>query len=175
MSSEPFLGEIRLFAGRYPPRGWALCEGQYMPVAQNTALFSLLGITYGGDGTRTFALPDLRNRFPMGAGQGPGLTDRRFGETPGAATVTLTPAEMPAHAHQVGTATAGPALGRSPAGTLLARGDVERFAPPDAGPNVEMGSAMLSEAGGGQPHENRQPFLPLNFIIAIQGLYPARP
>lgn len=173
MPVEPYLGEIMLFAGTYPPRGWADCLGQLLPIAQYTALYSILGVTYGGDGRTTFALPNLQTRFPMGAGSGPGLSPRDVGQRVGAQSVTLTHDQIPSHTHHVAPATSAPALGRSPAGTLFARGEEERFAPPGAGTNVPMGST-LAPAGGGAPHENRQPFLSLRFVIALEGIYPPR-
>lgn len=174
MPVDPYIGEIMLFAGDFAPRGWADCNGQLVSVAQFPALFSILGATWGGDGRTTFALPDFRDRFPMAAGTGQGLSPRRPGDRPGLANVTLTHDQLPSHTHHVAPATSAPALARSPAGTLFARGEEERFAPPEAGRNVEMGST-LAPTGGWDPHENRQPYLSLRFVIALEGIYPPRP
>lgn len=174
MPVDPYIGEIMLFAGDFPPRGWADCHGQLLPVAQYTALYSILGVRYGGDGRTTFALPDLRDRFPMGSGQGVGLSSRQPGFRVGTPSVTLYQDQLPSHAHHVAPATSSPALGRSPAGTLFARGEEDRFAPPTAGTNVPMGGT-LAPVGGGAPHENRQPWLSLRFVIALQGVFPPRP
>lgn len=168
--SEPFIAEIRMFGGNFPPRGWAFCNGQLLPIAQNQALFSLLGTTYGGDGRTTFQLPDLRGRMPMNMGQGPGLTDRSLGESVGAAFHTLSAAEMPSHAHDLRGA--GSASSTAPAAGLApATGPrVYRSAPANT---VQM-ATVSSVAGGSQPHENRPPTMALSFIIALQGIYPSR-
>jgi microcystin-dependent protein len=165
--SEPFLGSIILFAGNFAPRGWAFCNGQLLSIAQNTALFSLLGTTYGGDGQTTFALPDLRGRAPIHAGQGPGLQSYVLGQFGGEETVTLTSAELPPHAH-VQPATNDQQTTNRPNGALPARGGVYA--------NESDGSALhpTSSAGGGQPHDNRSPYLALNYIIALEGIYPSR-
>ena len=171
--SEPFIAEIRIFPGNFAPRSWAFCNGQLLPISQNTALFSLLGTTYGGDGRTTFALPDLQGRAPMHPGQGPGLSLRDLGQTDGVETVTLLESEMPHHAH---TLSADNALGnsRSPAGNSLARavGGLAYRAPSSL---VAMSDQALSISGGSLPHNNMQPYLVLNFIIALQGIFPARP
>jgi microcystin-dependent protein len=155
--SDPFVAEIRLFAGNFAPRGWAFCNGQLVSIQQNTALFSLLGTTYGGDGRVTFALPDLRGRVPIGQGQGPGLSRRDLGEASGTSSVTLVESELPAHGLPASTqpATTNRALGAVPA----AGG---RYAPAASG------------APASQPHENRPPALGLQYIIALQGIYPPR-
>ena len=174
--SNPFLAEIRIFTGGFAPKGWAQCDGQLMPISQNTALFSLLGTTYGGNGTSNFALPNLQGCAPMQAGQGPGLTLRDLGETAGEQTVTLLQTEMPAHTHTVQCLSAGNAT-QSPANAIWAGGG--RGAPPMYTPsvpanNVQMNPFALSIAGGSLPHNNMQPFLGLMFIIALQGVFPAR-
>lgn len=173
--SEPFIAEIRIFAGSFSPRGWAFCNGQLLPIAQNTALFSLTGTTYGGDGRSTFALPDLRGRAPLHAGQGPGLTDRRLGEKGGAATVTLTEAQMPVHGHGDIRASSGGPDSASPDGAIWA-GDRRSRARvySDGAADVHMAPEALETAGGSYPHNNRQPGLGLNFIIALVGLFPSR-
>lgn len=172
--ADPFLAEIRLFAGNFAPVGWATCDGQLLPISQNTALFSLLGTQYGGDGKSTFALPNLRQRAPLGAGQGPGLSERLQGEAGGQASVTLTAAELPAHSHDM-RASGAAATTSSPNGNTLAVSVSPT--PPYIGPAplLPMGAAVLSGAnGGGQAHNNVQPYLELNFIIALQGIFPPR-
>ena len=172
--SNPFLAEIRIFTAGFAPKGWAQCDGQLMSISQNTALFSLLGTTYGGNGTSNFALPNLQGCAPMQAGQGPGLTLRDLGETAGEQTVTLLQTEMPAHSHTVQAAASGGLP--SPANNVWASGGKGRpatYAPAGAN-NVQMNPFGFSIAGGSQPHNNMQPFLGLMFIIALQGVFPAR-
>jgi microcystin-dependent protein len=169
---DPFLGEIRLFGFNFAPTGWALCNGQIMSIAQNTALFSLLGTTYGGNGQTTFALPDLQGRVPMAAGQGPGLSPRDLGEEGGEENVTLLASEMPVHTH---TAVCNSQDGDQydPTGHFWA---------PDAAGNAEYGNsggsvmnaAALGSSGGGGPHTNLQPYMVINYCIALQGVFPAR-
>ncbi len=170
--SEPFVAEIRIFAGNFAPRGWAFCNGQLLPISQNTALFSLIGTTYGGDGRTTCALPNLEGRAPMHPGRGPGLTPRSLGESGGSDTVTLTEAQMPPHTHGA-TAVVAPGNDATPADNYPARG-VGVNAYSDATPDTSMASGAVSAAGGGVPHNNMQPFLTVNFIIALVGLYPSR-
>lgn len=174
--SEPFIAEIRIFAGNFAPRGWAFCNGQLLPISQNTALFSLIGTTYGGDGRTTLALPNLQGRAPMHPGRGPGLTSRRLGEQGGSETVTLSAAQMPAHNHTVNTLTGPPGAG-APADAVFARaqfgGTGQVYANPDSN-MTPLSTQTLTPAGGGQAHNNMQPFLVLNFIIALVGLYPSR-
>lgn len=172
--SNPFVAEIRIFSGNFAPKGWALCDGQLMPISQNTALFSLLGTTYGGDGKSTFALPNLQGCAPMQAGQGPGLSLRDLGETAGEQTVTLLQTEMPAHSHVVQCSATGGIV--SPANNTWGgglKGHPGAYGP--SGTNVQMNPFALSIAGGSQPHNNMHPFLGLTFIIALQGVFPARP
>lgn len=170
--ADPFLAEIRVFPYNFAPVGWQPCEGQLLPISQNTALFSLLGTTYGGDGRSTFALPDLRGRFPMGAGQGPGLSDRDIGEQVGSETVSLTTAQMPQHNHGLrATSTANTS---NPSGAALANVATNGAAYRTPGVLAASGSGLAS-VGGNQPHENRQPALALTFCIAMQGIYPPRP
>ncbi len=175
--SNPFVAEIRIFAGNFAPRGWAQCDGQILPISQNTALFSLLGTTYGGNGTSNFALPDLQGRAPMQQGQGPGLSLRDLGEIGGEQTVTLIQTEMPTHSHAAqALSTAGSA--NTVANNVWAAPRVQRqgvniYAP--SGPNnVQMNPFALSIAGGSLPHNNMPPYLTLTFIIALQGIFPAR-
>ena len=169
---DPYLGEIRIFAGNFAPRGWALCNGQILSIAQNTALFSLLGTMYGGNGQTTFALPDLRGRVPLHFGQGPGLTPRTEGEVSGSATVTLTTGEMPSHNHGA-NGNQAPGNSPSPAGRYWAMSS-RRDTPYASSTNVPMQPQALDITGNGQPHDNMQPYLTLNFIIALQGIYPPR-
>jgi microcystin-dependent protein len=174
---EPFIGEIRIFAGNFAPRNWATCDGQLMAIQQNTALFSLLGTVYGGNGTTTFALPDLRGRAPMQYGQGPGLSPRDIGESGGVESVTLTQAQMPAHNHSLNAAVdpgdqkapgTDRSLARSTGGAAYGAGSTDK--------EVTLNASALSPAGEqGLPHNNLQPYLPLTFIIALYGVYPARP
>lgn len=170
--SDPFIAEIRIWAGNFAPRGWAFCNGQLLPIAQNTALFSLVGTTYGGDGRSTFALPDLQGRAPLHPGRGPGLTDHRLGEQGGVESVTLSEAQIAAHNHGL-TAQSRPGDLADPTGRVLARaggGNVYHA----ADSNVPMAGQALADSGGGQAHNNMQPFLALSFIIALQGIYPPR-
>lgn len=174
--SNPFLAEIRIFTGGFAPKGWALCDGQLMSISQNTALFSLLGTTYGGNGTSNFALPNLQGCAPMQAGQGPGLSLRDLGETAGEQTVTLLQTEMPAHSHGV-QAAAGAGTLATPTNNAWASGlktGPALFQPSDNTNNVQMNPFATSIAGGSQPHNNMPPFLGLTFIIALQGVFPAR-
>ena len=171
--ADPFVAEIRMFAGNYPPNGWALCNGQLLPISQNTALFSLLGTTYGGDGKTNFALPDLRDRSPIHFGQGPGLTNRDPGETGGAAAVALTTGQIPAHTH-VAKAALSP--------TTNTPGNGVSLSPSGGGAPIykalshpaAMAAQTLSAAGNSQPHNNMQPYLAVTFIIALQGVFPPR-
>ncbi|MEM7353251.1 MAG: tail fiber protein [Acidobacteriota bacterium] len=175
--SEPFTAEIRIFAGNFAPRGWAFCDGQLLPIAENTALFSLIGTTYGGDGRSTTALPNLQGRAPMHPGRGPGLTSRRLGEKVGAETVTLSEAQIPSHSHTARGATQGGNITGPPTNTSsMARsaGGLDAYHSNTSANLVDMASATLSTTGGGQAHTNLQPFLTMNFIIALVGLYPSR-
>jgi microcystin-dependent protein len=163
-----------MFAGNFPPRGWQFCQGQILSIAQNTALFSILGTTYGGNGQTTFALPDLRGRYPMQQGQGPGLAPRTLGEQGGSENVTLISTQMPAHNHTLNVSSqAGDT--ETPVGTVLAAdgtgANLLYRAPPV---NGTMNPATIGAAGGSQPHNNMSPFLCLNFIIAMEGIYPSR-
>ena len=170
--SEPFIAEVRIFAGNFAPRGWAFCDGQLLPVAQNTALFSLIGTTYGGDGRTTTALPNLQGRAPMHPGRGPGLTERRLGHQGGVESITLSQAQMPDHSHTLrGTVSRGSSS--QPQGNAFNRsvGDTAYHTPTNL---TGMAPTMASNTGGSQAHNNLQPFLTLNFIIALQGLYPSR-
>jgi microcystin-dependent protein len=169
--STPFLGEIRIFACNFAPRGWAMCNGQLLPINQNQALFSLLGTNYGGNGQTTFALPNLQGRVAIHEGQGSGLSAYTLGETGGAESVTLLTTQMPQHTHSVAASSAA-ATGTRPGGSVPARASTAAYATTPDG--TLMNATMLTTAGGGQPHENRQPYLVLNFCIALQGIFPAR-
>jgi microcystin-dependent protein len=170
---DPFIAEIRVFPFNFAPRGWALCNGQLMPISQNTALFSLLGTTYGGDGRTTFALPNLQGQAPMQPGQGPGLSQRDLGETGGAQSVTLTTQQLPAHSHSW-MASAQPAQDRSPGGETFARATGGDLYTTDTSAVVPLASNAVTSTTGGQAHNNMQPYLTLNFCIALQGVYPPR-
>jgi microcystin-dependent protein len=172
--SDPFVAEIRIFAGTFAPTGWAFCNGQLMPISQNTALFSLLGTTYGGDGKSTFGLPDLQGRAPMHPGQGPGLSLRDLGEADGQPAVTLLASELPLHSHTK-VAQTTPATQFAPSNTsILARSVGGNAYVTPAAPNTTLAQAAIQPAGGSAPHNNMQPFLVLNFIIALQGIFPPR-
>ena len=170
--SSPFVAEIRIFACNFPPTGWAFCNGQLLPISQNTALFALLGTTYGGDGRSTFALPDLRGRAPMHPGPGPGLSSHHLGEAGGSEAVTLLEEDVPAHTHgclattrAADTRQVGPtaSFARSTGGTLY-----------HAASDVALASAALAPAGGGASHNNMMPYLAVPFCIALQGVFPPR-
>jgi microcystin-dependent protein len=165
--SEPFLGSIILFAGNFAPRGWAFCNGQILSISQNTALFSLLGTTYGGNGQTTFALPDLRGCVALHFGQGPGLSNYSLGQTGGAEVVTLDVSQMPPHAHSQ-PASNGQQTTNRPNNAVPARGG--SYTGAGDGSTLDP----VSPAGGGQPHDNRPPYLALNYIIALEGIYPSR-
>lgn len=172
--STPFLGEIRMFGGNFAPRFHAFCSGQILSIAQNTALFSLLGTMYGGNGQTTFALPDLRGRRPVGFGQGPGLTPRTIGEIGGVETVTLLATEMPAHNHPAQGASAG-GSSTDPSNAVWAASVGGRTPPPlYRPPGNPQNMAATAAVGGNQPHENRQPYLAISYIIALNGVYPSR-
>jgi microcystin-dependent protein len=171
--SEPFLAEIRQFGFNFPPRGWAQCDGQILPINQNQALFSLLGTTYGGDGRTTFALPDLRGRSPLHEGSGFNL-----GSNGGAENVVLTVAEMPTHSHAAENAALRAAPGdadtTNPAGNSLAKANIYSGDPPSVDTNAASVGDTTGNAGGGQGHNNMAPFLAINFCIALTGLFPSR-
>ena len=170
---ETFLGEIRMFAGNFAPTGWAFCQGQLLPIAQNQALFSLLGTTYGGNGTTTFALPDLRGRVPVGFGQGPGLSNRVIGEQFGSELVTLNINQMPSHNHTVNAVTTE-GNQNLPTNSLPANTKALDKEYSDANANTTMKATMVNPTGGSQPFGVSQPSLGVNFIIALQGIYPSR-
>jgi len=175
--ADNFVAEIRIFPFNFAPVGWALCNGQILPISQNTALFSLLGTTYGGNGQSTFALPDLQGRAPMHSGQGQGLSQRFLGEEGGEENVTLLISEMPSHTHTVNAKTSGGQT--NPAGLVWGTASAAKvaalFYAPVAPSPVPMNPGALTVAGGSQPHNNMMPYLILNFNIALQGIFPPRP
>jgi microcystin-dependent protein len=179
---EGNIAEIRMFAGNFAPRNWAFCNGQIMAISQNTALFSLLGTTYGGNGQTTFALPDFRGRVAVGTGQGPGLSNRSLGEVAGTETVTLLTTEIPAHSH---TATinvnSGPGTLSNPSGNYLAGGQDATANPiptyaASSTPSTALNPASVTggNTGGSQPHNNMPPYLGMNYIICLFGIFPSR-
>jgi microcystin-dependent protein len=171
--ADPFVAEIRIFPFNFAPRGWAWCDGQLLPISQNTALFSLLGTTYGGNGKSNFALPDLQGRAPMHPGQGPGLSLHDLGETGGSETVTLLESEIPAHAHTLRANTIDAADASIPSATAvfaLSTGGALY----QAAANGSLAPEALAPAGGDQPHNNMQPYLTFYFNIALQGVFPPR-
>jgi len=174
--ADPFVAEIRILPFNFAPRGWATCDGQLLPLSQNTALFSLLGTTYGGNGLNNFALPNLQGSAALHPGQGPGLSLRDLGEQSGVQTVTLITAEMPAHTHVVNAKASGGTA--SPTGFVWGTSNAQKlaanfYAPAAASP-VNMHPGALSNSGGGLPHNNMMPYLTLNFCIALQGIFPQR-
>ncbi len=171
--SDFFIGEIRAFGFNFAPRGWAQCDGSLQPISQNTALFSLLGTAYGGNGQTNFGLPDLRGRMGMGIGEGPGLTPRFSGDRIGAASHALTTSEVPTHGHGM-NAVASATTGTPGPDVALATSANGASAYRMPGTTVAMAATSLKTVGGGQPHENRQPYLGLTFCIALQGIFPPR-
>lgn len=175
--SDQFVAEIRIFPFNFAPTGWAFCDGQLLPISQNTALFSLLGTVYGGDGKSTFALPDLQDRAAMQPGQGQGLSLRDLGETGGSETVTLLVSEMPVHTHTVSSfiTVTGDQFGPNPDGQSLLAQSLNGSVYADPGPLTTFAPQALSPGGGSLPHNNMQPYLTVNFCIAMQGIFPQRP
>jgi microcystin-dependent protein len=172
--SSPLLGEIKMFAGNFAPQGWALCQGQLLSIAQNTALFSILGTTYGGNGTTTFQLPDFRSRVPLGQGQGVGLSPYVIGEVTGTETVTLLSTQIPQHNHTVNAVASGGNQASPASGSLAIESTGTSLNYSNAATNSTMNPNMISGGGGGQPHTNIQPILCVTFIIALQGIFPSR-
>jgi microcystin-dependent protein len=169
---DPFVAEIRIFPFNFAPRGWAWCDGQILPLSQNTALFSLLGTTYGGNGMNNFALPDLQGRTPMHPSQGPGLSLHDLGETGGAETVTLLESEIPSHNHSLRADNLN-SQSTIPTNNSLGRGNPVKVYS-NVTPTTEMGSNSLAPAGGSLPHNNMMPYLTMYFCIALQGVFPPR-
>ena len=181
--AQPYVGEIEFFGFTFAPRGWALCQGQILPINQNQALFSLLGVTYGGNGISTFALPDLRGRVPVGQGQGAGLSARSNGQTGGEETHTLLTAELPVHTHSLGAVGAPPANTAviSPSGNFVSVGSGEWaggsgnvVAYSTATPDVTLNPGVISPSAGAAPHSNLMPYLALTPCIALNGIYPSQ-
>jgi len=172
--SDQFVAEIRIFPFNFPPTGWAFCDGQLMPISQNTALFSLLGTTYGGDGKSTFALPDLQGASPVQPGQGQGLSERFLGEMSGVESVTLLQSEIPLHNHAI-TGSASDATSNSPQVNLVAKPVGINVFSANVSSVTPLAVQTAPPAGGGLPHNNMQPYLTLNFCIALQGIFPQRP
>ncbi len=172
--ADPFVAEIRIFPFNFAPKGWAWCDGQLLPLSQNTALFSLLGTTYGGNGKSNFALPDLQGRAPMHPGQGPGLSLHGLGETSGSETVTLLESEIPSHTHALGAVAGDPAdqFAPTPATTFARSNSGNAWAP--AANLTALAPEALAPAGGDTPHNNMQPYLTFYFCIALQGVFPPR-
>ena len=175
--ANPFIGQITMFGGNFAPNGWAFCDGQLVPISEYDSLFSVIGTTYGGDGQNTFALPNLNGRLPIGTGQGPGLSPRTLGEAAGTETSTVSLGQMPGHTHALTlNASSGPGNSASPAAAVLAVADGARYASgtaPNAGlagPSIALGNSL----GGGVPHDNLQPFLAVNFIISLYGIFPSQ-
>lgn len=168
--AQPFVGEIRMFAGNFAPAGWAFCNGQQVPISENEALFQLIGTTYGGDGEENFNLPNLQSRIPIHQGQGNGLTNRTLGEMLGVEQVTLTTQQIPVHSHPMLTST-NPGGAINPENQVLAAGTNVQFFRAIA-PNVPMAANIIGPVGGSQPHENLMPYLAINYILSLYGIFP---
>ena len=177
--SDQFVAEIRIVGFNFPPKGWAFCNGQLMPISQNTAVFSLLGTFYGGDGKSTFALPNFQGLAPINQGTGPGLTPRDIGETGGEAQVTLLQSEVPQHTHTVSASSAGGDVNNPTSNTVWAKAHLGKtpfnMYNPGAGTGPIMSGQAFATAGSSLPHNNMPPYLTLNFVIALQGIFPSRP
>jgi microcystin-dependent protein len=171
---DPFVAEIRIFPFNFAPKGWAFCDGQVLPLSQNTALFSLLGTTYGGDGKSNFALPNLQGSAPMFYGQGPGLSLHDIGETGGSDTVSLLESEIPSHPHSLMADARGANLNNPSPSNALARSTPQQIYTTPPAPLTPLADQTIAPAGGDQPHNNLMPYLTLNFCIALQGVYPPR-
>jgi microcystin-dependent protein len=171
--ADPFVAEIRMFAGNFAPSGWALCDGQLLPISQNTALFSLLGTFYGGDGKSTFALPNLQGSTPLGQGQGPGLSEYFLGQQGGSEFITLLQSEIPSHTH-IMHCNRDDAADVALPGTNVVPGRATALTPYRADQNTQMNLQALGVAGGSLPHNNMSPYLTVTFILAMQGVFPPR-
>jgi microcystin-dependent protein len=172
--AQPYVGEIRLFAGNFAPSGWAFCAGQLLPISENEVLFQLIGTTYGGDGQNTFGLPDLRGRVPIHQGTGSGLSTRRLAESGGAETVTLTAAQYPAHRHALRASGAAATSAAGPAGVLAATTPLMYGS--SVAPTIDMAASAISSSAGGAgflPHENMAPFVAMSYIISLFGIFPS--
>ena len=172
--ADPFVAEVRIFPFNFAPRGWAFCNGQLLPISQNTALFSLLGTTYGGDGKSNFALPNMQGNAPMHPDQGPGLSLHDLGEQGGSETVTLLQTEMPSHSHALMANTTAATKSLATGNTFARGASMTPYLAPTGAPLVPMAAQAIAPIGGSQPHNNMMPYLTLNFCIALQGVYPPR-
>ena len=171
--AQPYVGEIRMFAGNFPPVGWMFCDGNTMPISENETLFQLIGTTYGGDGESTFNLPNLQSRIPMHMGQGPDGVTYQLAEQAGVESVTLTVQQIPQHTHPL-LASTDPGNQLAPAGNVLAAlSPVSVYKPNLAAPNIPMNASSVTPVGGSQPHDNMQPFLCINYIISLFGIFPS--
>mgnify|MGYP000036760366 CR=1 FL=1 len=170
--SDPFIGEIRMFGGNFAPLNWSFCNGDLIAISQNDTLFTLIGTTYGGDGQETFALPNLYGRIPIHQGQGPGLSSRIIGESSGTETVTLSPNQVPVHTHGFLSDT-NAAAGLTPQNSFLATGNSDIYTTDTSTPSA-MNPGAITISGGSQPHDNMMPFLAVNFIISLYGIFPSR-
>jgi microcystin-dependent protein len=171
--SQPYIGEIRMFGGSFAPAGWAMCNGQTIPIAENDALFQLIGTTYGGDGQETFALPNLQSRFPVHQGQGPGISNNyQLGEAGGVESVTLTTQQIPIHTHAALCSNVG-GTGSDPAGGVWATSDTTQYQT-GSGPDTNMANMPTTPQGGSQPHDNMTPYLVVTFIISLFGVFPSQ-
>lgn len=169
--SQPYVGEIRMFGGNFPPAGWAFCNGQLMPISENDVLFNLIGTTYGGDGQETFALPNLQSRVPIHMGTGPGLSSYVIGEMAGVEQVTLTSQQIPSHTHPL-LASTNLANSNTPSNNVLAQADIDMYVL-DV-PDINMNANSVQALGGSQPHDNMAPFMTISFIISLYGIYPSQ-
>ncbi len=172
--AQPYVGEIRIFAGNFAPAGWMFCEGQLLAIAENETLFQLIGTTYGGDGQSTFALPDLRGRLPIHQGTGPGLSTRTIGESSGVETVTLTVGQLPVHTHPVLLSSAAGTQANPQNQILGASPNVRVYRPTAVPPAVALAPTSVTLTGGSQPHDNLMPFLCVSFIISLFGIFPSQ-
>ncbi len=172
MAATPFIGTIMLFGGNFAPRGWVFCQGQLLAISQFDAFFALIGTTYGGDGIQTFAVPDLRSRVPVHQGQGPGLSNYVMGQQAGTETVTLISNQIPIHSHTVGVSSSAASTGTPSAGVTLGVSTAETYIADTA--DGSMNAQSIGLAGGSQPHDNLQPYLALNYVIATEGIFPSR-
>jgi microcystin-dependent protein len=173
---DPYLGDIRIFAGSFAPAGWVLCDGRLLAISENDALYAIIGTTYGGDGVNTFGVPDLRGRLPVGKGNGPGLSPRVLGQQFGVESVTLITTQIPAHNHSFNASTAVPSTSPSPAGTVFAHSDTDKiYVSSPASPAPEtLNPATVQAAGGAQPHNNIMSTTAINYIMCTAGIFPSR-
>lgn len=171
MADSPYIGGIKMFGGNFPPAGWAFCDGSVLPISEYETLFMLIGTTYGGDGQSTFALPDLRGRVPVHQGQGPGLPNYVIGEKFGVETVTLTSSQIPAHSHALLASTDAASSASSPAGSVLGKASGSVYG--ETSTTKQLAATTLAGTGGSQPHENMAPYLGVNFIISLYGVFPS--